>query len=217
MVPSRSGGEAAGSWSWCPDSGGWKQLPSQKVTKQKGCRPFNFTTFRKDSAERRNVQAEHPEIVSLLTKLLEQFIADGRSTPGSAAPQRRLPGRAPQEGIRSQITGATKPRAKVCSARVSGHPKGRRRLGDRRSPGPVGFAVGDLRSAPWQGREILPQRRPGSRQFQEVIPSLFLRALPLAPSSSDQPCGCRNWPSSERMSPSVRERLRDYLTRTSTS
>ena len=31
------------------------------------------------------MQAEHPEIVERLTKLLEKYVADGRSTPG--APQ----------------------------------------------------------------------------------------------------------------------------------
>ena len=37
-----------GSWKLvlCPDSGGWS-IPSQGVTKRKGCRPFNFTTFRR--------------------------------------------------------------------------------------------------------------------------------------------------------------------------
>ena len=38
-----------------------------------------------DIGEKRNVQAEHPEIVERLTKLLEKYVADGRSTPG--APQ----------------------------------------------------------------------------------------------------------------------------------
>jgi tetratricopeptide (TPR) repeat protein len=41
------------------------------------------------------------------------------------------------------------------SARVSGHPKGRRRPLDRRSPAARGDAV--LRSAKWQGQETLPQ------------------------------------------------------------
>ena len=35
-----------------------------------------------DLGERNNVQAEHPEVVARLTKLLEKYIADGRSTPG---------------------------------------------------------------------------------------------------------------------------------------
>ncbi len=36
-----------------------------------------------DKAETKNLQAEHPEEVARLTKLLEQIIADGRSTPGA--------------------------------------------------------------------------------------------------------------------------------------
>ena len=39
-----------------------------------------------DIGERKNLQAEHPEIVARLTKLLEKYVADGRSTPG--APQK---------------------------------------------------------------------------------------------------------------------------------
>ena len=35
-----------------------------------------------DIAERTNVQAEHLDIVERLTKLLEKYVADGRSTPG---------------------------------------------------------------------------------------------------------------------------------------
>ena len=35
-----------------------------------------------DLAERKNLQAEHPEVVARLTKLLEQYVSRGRSTPG---------------------------------------------------------------------------------------------------------------------------------------
>ena len=46
------------------------------------------------------------------------------------------------------------------AVKVSGHPKGRRRLRDRRSPACAGLGIGDLRSVRWQGRETLP--KPGS-------------------------------------------------------
>ena len=36
-----------------------------------------------DLAESKNLQAEHPEEVARLTKLLEEIIANGRSTPGA--------------------------------------------------------------------------------------------------------------------------------------
>ena len=39
-----------------------------------------------DVGERQNVQAEHPDVVARLTKLLEKYVAEGRSTPG--APQK---------------------------------------------------------------------------------------------------------------------------------
>lgn len=35
-----------------------------------------------DIGERKNVCAEHPEIIKTLTSLLEDFVAKGRSTPG---------------------------------------------------------------------------------------------------------------------------------------
>ena len=41
---------------------------------------YNLTS---DIGEQKNVQAEHPEVVAKLTKLLEKYVADGRSTPGA--------------------------------------------------------------------------------------------------------------------------------------
>ena len=37
-----------------------------------------------DIGETHNLQAEHPEVVARLTALLERYVADGRSTPGTA-------------------------------------------------------------------------------------------------------------------------------------
>jgi arylsulfatase A len=39
-----------------------------------------------DVGEKANVQEKHPEVVARLTRLLEKYAADGRSTPG--APQK---------------------------------------------------------------------------------------------------------------------------------
>jgi hypothetical protein len=39
-----------------------------------------------DPGERTNLQAQHPEVVQRLSKLLEKLVSDGRSTPG--APQK---------------------------------------------------------------------------------------------------------------------------------
>jgi hypothetical protein len=39
-----------------------------------------------DRGEQRNLQAEHPEVVERLGKLLERYVAEGRSTPGPRQP-----------------------------------------------------------------------------------------------------------------------------------
>jgi arylsulfatase A len=74
-----------GSWKLVlgPDSGGWS-APKPGSDEAKGLPAVQLYDLSKDSAERHNVQAVHTEIVVRLTKLLEQFVADGRSTPGAA-------------------------------------------------------------------------------------------------------------------------------------
>jgi arylsulfatase A-like enzyme len=65
----------------CPDSGGWsKPLPASDEAR--GLPPVQLYDLATDLGEWNNVQAEHPEVVARLTKLLERFVADGRSTPG---------------------------------------------------------------------------------------------------------------------------------------
>ena len=59
----------------CPDSGGWSKGTPVKTHGQ-------LYDMSKDVGERSNEYAQHPEIVSRLTKLLEKYVADGRSTPG---------------------------------------------------------------------------------------------------------------------------------------
>ncbi len=61
----------------CPDSGGWSKGAPVKT-------PGQLYDMSKDVGERTNEYAQHPEIVSRLTKLLEKYVADGRSTPGPA-------------------------------------------------------------------------------------------------------------------------------------
>lgn len=67
-----------------PDSGGWS-APRPGSPKAKELPPVQLYNLANDIAESRNVQVEQPEIVERLTKLLERYVADGRSTPG--APQ----------------------------------------------------------------------------------------------------------------------------------
>ena len=79
----------------CPDSGGWSEpRPGNAKAKGKGknkakqpssvpvLAPVQLYDLGKDIGEQNNVQAEHPEIVDRLGKLLEKYVADGRSTPG---------------------------------------------------------------------------------------------------------------------------------------
>ena len=68
-----------GQWKleFCAGSGGWGK---GGVTDA----PAQLYDMSKDVGERTNEYASHPEIVDRLTKLLEKYVADGRSTPGPA-------------------------------------------------------------------------------------------------------------------------------------
>ena len=69
----------------CGDSSGWSApRPGQKGADK--LPPVQLYDLSQDFGERENIPAEHPEIVARLTKLLEKYVADGRSTPG--APQK---------------------------------------------------------------------------------------------------------------------------------
>ncbi len=73
-----------GDWklSLCADSGGWSE-PTPGSPEAKLLPDTQLYNVRTDLAEAKNVQAENPEVVARLTKLLEQYIANGRSTPGA--------------------------------------------------------------------------------------------------------------------------------------
>ena len=62
----------------CSGSAGWSKGGDGE--------PTQLYDMSKDVGERTNEYKSHPEIVTRLTKLLEKYIADGRSTPG--APQK---------------------------------------------------------------------------------------------------------------------------------
>ena len=60
---------------WCKGSGGWSKggiMPE----------PGQLYDMSKDVSEKKNEYNGHPEIVSKLSKMLEKYVADGRSTPG---------------------------------------------------------------------------------------------------------------------------------------
>jgi len=64
-----------------PDSGGWSApLPGSAEARE--LPPVQLYDLSHDPGETTNVQNQHPEIVARLTKLLEKYVADGRSTPG---------------------------------------------------------------------------------------------------------------------------------------
>ena len=65
----------------CPDSGGWGD-PKPNSAEAKKLPPVQLYDLSKDIGERTNEAATHPEIVARLIKLLEKYVADGRSTAG---------------------------------------------------------------------------------------------------------------------------------------
>jgi len=66
----------------CPDSGGWSK-PTPGSAEAGQLPPVQLYDLAADLGERKNVAGEHLEVVARLTKLLEKYVADGRSTPGS--------------------------------------------------------------------------------------------------------------------------------------
>ena len=76
-----------GHWklSFCPGSGGWsKPRPPRKGKKIPEFKQWiQLYDLSKDIAETTNVAEAHPEVVKQLTALAEQYIKEGRSTPGT--------------------------------------------------------------------------------------------------------------------------------------
>ncbi len=71
-----------GQWKleFCAGSGGWSAPKSEEAAKL-GLPPVQLYDLSTDIAERQNVQDRHPDIVDRLTKLMQKYIDDGRSTP----------------------------------------------------------------------------------------------------------------------------------------
>jgi arylsulfatase A-like enzyme len=66
----------------CPGSGGWSS-PKDDEAKKSGLPDIQLYDLSADIGETKNVQAEHPDIVRQMSKLLDETIANGRSTPGA--------------------------------------------------------------------------------------------------------------------------------------
>lgn len=75
-----------GNWklAFCPGSGGWGKPGDADAAKQ-GLPAVQLHDLSTDPAETTNLHEKHPEVVQRLTKLLDEIIANGRSTAG--APQ----------------------------------------------------------------------------------------------------------------------------------
>ncbi len=67
---------------FCGGSGGWG-IPTDRQAKQSGLPPLQLYDLETDPAETTNLQDKHPEIVERLAGLLEEYVAAGRSTPGT--------------------------------------------------------------------------------------------------------------------------------------
>lgn len=72
-----------GKWklAFCPGSGGWS-TPRPEQAREMELSPVQLFDMEADIGEEKNLAEAHPEIVSRLTSLMEQYIETGRSTPG---------------------------------------------------------------------------------------------------------------------------------------
>jgi arylsulfatase A-like enzyme len=78
-----------GNWVFIDAPSGDDNREPEWFKKERGYEPHDqpgeLFDLRQDLSERRNLYAEHPDVVSELKALLEKYKRDGRSTPG--APQ----------------------------------------------------------------------------------------------------------------------------------
>ena len=65
----------------CLDSGGWSK-PQPDSKESAGLPKTQLYDLSRDISETNNLEARFPEVTVRLTKLLEKYIAEGRSTPG---------------------------------------------------------------------------------------------------------------------------------------
>jgi arylsulfatase A-like enzyme len=76
-------GVREGKWKLClcPGSGGWS-APRPGSKDEVGLPAVQLFDLDADIGEKTNLQDKHPDVVARLTKQLETWVADGRSTPG---------------------------------------------------------------------------------------------------------------------------------------
>ena len=73
-----------GNWklALCSSSGGWS-APRPGTPAARNLPPVQLYDLSRDIGETNNVSSAHPEVVTRMTKLLETYVNDGRSTPGA--------------------------------------------------------------------------------------------------------------------------------------
>jgi len=69
----------------CPGSGGWDD-PQDDAALKEGLPSIQLYNMHDDIGEKTNIEGQNAKVVKRLTKLLEKYVADGRSTAG--APQK---------------------------------------------------------------------------------------------------------------------------------
>ncbi len=72
-----------GKWKleFCPGSGGWES-PKNRQAFNEGLPVVQLYDMKADISEKINVEAQHPDVVKQLTKIMETYLKEGRSTPG---------------------------------------------------------------------------------------------------------------------------------------
>lgn len=73
----------------CAGSGGWS--PPRPGKECEGLPPIQLYNLADDIGERKNVYADHPDVVEALTALLARYVETGRSTPGVPQPNTGSP------------------------------------------------------------------------------------------------------------------------------
>ena len=66
----------------CSGSGGWSE-PKDAAASLQNLPATQLYDLSNDISERQNLIGKHPEVAERLTKLLEEFVSQGRSTPGA--------------------------------------------------------------------------------------------------------------------------------------
>jgi hypothetical protein len=66
----------------CPGSGGWSR-PRPGIDDTSKLPLVQLYEMSADPGEKDNAQSKHPKVLAHLTKLLDKYVADGRSTPGA--------------------------------------------------------------------------------------------------------------------------------------